>query len=475
MKNKFNTELCSNSMTFQDCELAILRHAVDESEKQNSSKIAQDENISKMITILENFLKKKKCICYGGTAINNILPKYAQFYDRDIEIPDYDFYSKNAMADAKELADIYFKEGFQEVEAKAGVHFGTYKVFVNFIAIADITYLHPTLFDAIEREAKTVSGIKYSPPNLLRLNMFLELSRPAGDTSRWEKVLKRLTLLNKHYPLKAHDCKTVDFQRNMDNFKDKSEEIYITLRNAFSDQDAIFLGGYAVRLFSKYVKNNSSIIKKLPDFDVISEDPENLAIIVLEQLKEIGINAEAVEHEEIGELVPKHIEIRVKNETLAMIYYPIACHSYNSINLSGTSIKVATIDTMLSFYLAFYYSDLPYQPKKRLLCMSKYLFDVENKNKLEQKGLLKRFSINCKGLQPTLESIRSQKVKKFAELKHKRNSKEYDLWFLKYGYNDGKPIHNKKHSTRKSKKNDTKKIRKSKSKSVFKNLASFFK
>ena len=265
MKNKFNSELCTNNMTFQDCELAILRHAVDESEKQNASKVAQDENIIKMINILENFLKKKKCICYGGTAINNILPKHAQFYDREIEIPDYDFYSKNAMADAKELADIYFKEGFLEVEAKAGVHFGTYKVFVNFIPIADITYLHPTLFDSIEKEAKTVNGIKYSPPNLLRLNMFLELSRPAGDTSRWEKVLKRLTLLNKYYPLKANDCQTVEFQRKMDSFKDKSEEIYFTLRNTFSDQDAIFLGGYAVRLFSKYVKNNNSIVKKLPD------------------------------------------------------------------------------------------------------------------------------------------------------------------------------------------------------------------
>ena len=37
------------------------------------------------------------------------------------------------MEDAIELADIYYKEGFTEVEAKAGMHFGTYKVYVNFI------------------------------------------------------------------------------------------------------------------------------------------------------------------------------------------------------------------------------------------------------------------------------------------------------------------------------------------------------
>ena len=37
------------------------------------------------------------------------LPLEDQFYDKDIEIPDYDFYSPNALDDAKELADIYYK------------------------------------------------------------------------------------------------------------------------------------------------------------------------------------------------------------------------------------------------------------------------------------------------------------------------------------------------------------------------------
>ncbi len=47
-----------------------------------------------------------------------------------------------------------------------------------------------------------VNGIRYAPPNFLRMNMYLELSRPAGDVSRWEKVFKRrvtteyLTLTN---------------------------------------------------------------------------------------------------------------------------------------------------------------------------------------------------------------------------------------------------------------------------------------
>ena len=36
----------------------------------------------KKINIVEDFLKRKRLICYGGTAINNILPKKDQFYKR---------------------------------------------------------------------------------------------------------------------------------------------------------------------------------------------------------------------------------------------------------------------------------------------------------------------------------------------------------------------------------------------------------
>jgi hypothetical protein len=39
--------------------------------------------------------------------------------------------------------------------------------------------------------------------------MYLELSRPAGDVSRWEKVFKRLNLLNTHYPFVDSKCSKI--------------------------------------------------------------------------------------------------------------------------------------------------------------------------------------------------------------------------------------------------------------------------
>lgn len=434
---KYHTDLCNDNMTFEECELAILRHAVDETDTLKKAKVANSEDVKQMIRILEDFLVAKKCICYGGTAINNILPKYDQFYNRDVEVPDYDFYSSTARDHAIELADLYYKAGYTEVEAKSGVHKGTYKVFVNFIPMADITQLHTVLYQSLQKDAITIAGIKYTPPDYLRMSMFLELSRPAGDVSRWEKVLKRLTLLNKHYPLKAaFHCETVDFQRKLDksSSKEEGEQMYYIVRDCFIEQGVVFFGGYASSLYSRYMdERQKRFIQKVPDFDVLSEDPERCALIVCERLRDKGFaNVKTVEHAAYDDVIPRHIEILVGKQSAGFIFEPIACYNYNTIQIGPHQINVATIDTMLSFYLAFLYTDAKYFDKSRILCMAKFLFDVEQKNRLEQKGLLKRFSIMCYGKQKTLEDMRAEKAEMFQLLKGKRGTDEYDEWFFKY-------------------------------------------
>jgi hypothetical protein len=88
-----------------------------------------------------------------------------------------------------------------------------------------------------------------------------------------------------------------------------------------------------------------------------------------------------------------------------------------------------------------------------------FLFQTEQQNRLAQKGILKRFSINCYGKQTTLEDIRSIKSDKFKEFKDSgisKDSKEYQMWFFKYNPTDKneKPIVVKKktNKTRKNKK-----------------------
>ena len=458
-------EVCDKKMTFQECELAILRTAVDKAEQRQGKQVANSPEIKRIISIVENFLRKKKLVCYGGVAIHSILPKQDQFYNYDVEIPDYDFYSSEALKDAKELVDIYVENGFQEVEAKSGQHHGTYKVYVNFIPVADLTYIPKELFKAIKSEAIKVAGILYAPPNLLRMGMYLELSRPAGDVSRWEKVLKRLTLLNKHYPLKAKECSKIDFQRNMSN-DENSDKIYETVKSTLIDQGVVFFGGNALSLYSQYMpKQLRHRLEKIPDFDVLSEEPMLTAQIVKERLADIDVkNVKIIKRPGVGEIIAPHYEIKVGTDTVAFIYQPLACHSYNIVKDGGYDIKIATIDTMLSFWLAFLYANRPYYDKSRILCMSTYLFEVQEKNRLAQKGLLKRFSINCMGHQETVEEMRAEKSEKFLELKDKKNDPEYEEWFLKYRPLDKKEdeLESKgksKTSKKRSKKRKTKKRR----------------
>ena len=60
-------------------------------------------------------------------------------------------------------------------------------------------YRYPEIYKNLQKDSINIVGILYASPNYLRMSMYLELSRPAGDVSRWEKVLKRLTLLNKNF------------------------------------------------------------------------------------------------------------------------------------------------------------------------------------------------------------------------------------------------------------------------------------
>lgn len=590
-------------ISFEEKELEILREAVDLVEKRKGAAVIKDPKVQEIISIVEKFIADKKLICYGGTAINNILPEDAQFYNKDIELPDYDFYSDKALDHAKELADIYYKAGYEDVEAKSGVHHGTYKVFVNFTGIADITQMEPALFKAISRDSIIKKGISYAPPDFLRMAMYLELSRPDGDVSRWEKVQKRLTLLNTHYPLKGYDCDKIEYQRGFEgetasntgeisisrkrgatatrsssrsrsrtikrgganngsakarkreaireimkkykgldsymkhlfygvrsheetigDFKYTVEEdkltrryrliatykrlfgdddeyilysmkmrdldteatptptpnrsrsrsrsrdreysvnksqvsysshrekelaetdIYNIVRDVFIKNRAVFFGGYANILYSRYMpKHQRRIVQKIPDFDILSENPRDLCDEVVRELTAHKYtNVKYTKHAGVGEVISEHYDIRVGDEVIAFLYKPLACHSYNTIRINsdgdsrgglggrGESIRIATIDTMLSFYLAFIYADRVYYDINRILCMSQFLFDVQQHNRLKQTGLLRRFSINCYGKQPTLESMRFEKTAKYEELKGKRDSREFEEWFLRY-------------------------------------------
>ena len=103
-----NKHKCDKKFTLEECELTILRLAIDKADQNIKTNIINSPNIKKILVIVETFLRTKQLIVYGGTAINSILPIEDQFYNKNTDLPDYDIYSNNALKDSKELVDLYF-------------------------------------------------------------------------------------------------------------------------------------------------------------------------------------------------------------------------------------------------------------------------------------------------------------------------------------------------------------------------------
>jgi len=437
-----------------NCQLTILKKSIEKATQIMGKKKMSSPEIIKIIEIVETFIKKKKLLLYGGTAINNILPKNEQFYDYETTIPDYDFFSTNAMNDAIELCDIYFKNGFTNISSKSGVHVGTYKVYVNYIPIADITQMNKQLFTNLTKNAIVKKDFYYVPANFLRMSIYKELSRPEGDISRWEKVFERLLLLNKHYPINSDSnikCNILLFKENIKQIDNKKNEFnnhksekhdyknnkFNQILNIILDEDIVFFGGFADMLYLNYLpffKNKKLINDKIYTNDVLSVDPKKTIENIKNKLKkeniDIDINIEKING--VDDVIPLHYRLKLGNFFILNIYQTEDCYSYNIIKFKNKYVKIASIETKLFFYLTFIYLNDKNYDVNRILCLSLYIFLIQEHNKLKNKGLLKRFSINCYGHQESLEEILEIKSKKFIELKNNKNSPTYKKWFFQY-------------------------------------------
>jgi hypothetical protein len=427
-----------DGLSFEDCQLNILRNAMDKAEKNLSKRVAQSPVVKNIFKIIEKFIKSHKMMIYGGTAINNILPPKLRFYNTEVDVPDYDVFSDNPIENVKEIADIFYEKGYKNVVAKSGSHIGTYKVFVNYLPVLDVTHMNTLLLDTLLRESITKDGLHYSPVNLLRFSMYGELSRPQSEPDRWEKVYKRLVILNKAYPFHYDKCKTLRGTKKNKRMNELSKPNFLVIRNVLIENNVIFIGGYVNTLFQTYLKKDiHKSFDTITHFDVLSPNPKDVAKDVKEQLNFIGnSDVSIIKREEYGELIPPSYVVKVNGKVVCVIYKSTHCHAFNKIQINGKQVNIGSIDTLLHFYLAFYYAvntkyKSYYEPYK-LLCMSQFLFEIQEHNKLSQKGLLKRFVTDCEGHETTREESRQQLNNKYNELKGDKKSKEYEKYFLKY-------------------------------------------
>ena len=387
-----------------------LEKIVEELELESDKRTASDPLIHKSLEVVAEFLRNHPVMCYGGTAINNMLAPEDRFYDPETTVPDYDFYSRTPQEHSMILANQLAAIGIQSVEVRPGMHLGTFKVFANYEAVADITHLDTDIFERLWKEDVVIDRIHYVGPNFLRMSMFLELSRPRGDVSRWTKVYKRLQLLNKRFPMV---CPMKELEERKELTEARRKKVISILKN----NNVVLLGITASQIHEGKGPKWSAPI-------TILAEPETRNRIVKPYVTEA---------EDGTDILPSHVDILDEDgEILVRIHETAACHSYHEM---ANGIKVASVPTMLQFALAYMYSGVPEDEITHLMCVSQRLVDLASHKEKRRYAILT--PKECLGEQDTLIDIRRNKAKLYARLSEDKSSADFLKFF--FAYNPASP------------------------------------
>lgn len=379
-----------------------LENALIINEKYQKQFRKQRRTKPELFVMIETFMIRKKLIGYGGMAINSLLPKDKQFYDED-DVPDYDLFSPNAISDSIELANTISHQ-FTDIEVKSGLNEGTYKIFVNFIPIVDLTNLDKDLFRNLSNNAVKVNGLLYAPYNCLRMSMYLELSRPLGDLTRWEKVYHRLELLNQSHPLLVRHCNIKeDSKVNDDLFQDVLKRV----------SDFPLLGDYAVTYYQHLFPKRYQGVESHTIY--IQSDKETIPD-VWKSLQGLRYTRRFHSNHFLS-----LYEIHIEGEPMLYVVLSNSCQSYNMIG----KYKVATLDTLLSVFYAISFMNIESINRNRVLSFCYLLHNCKN----TKDAVLKRFGLPCYGSQNTYEDLRQMRDKKFKVF---RKTGAYRKLFFKY-------------------------------------------
>jgi len=367
----------------EDLEKAILVNQLEQ-KKQKKENYTKPE----LFIQIEKFIRAKQLIGYGGTAINRALPKEVQFY-QEIDIPDYDFFSTDAKKDLQELADLLYPT-FKPIEVKPSMFKGTYKLFVNYLPLVDMTQIEEELFKNLSLETFLRDGIPYVPYNYLRMSMHQELSRPLGDLTRWTKVFQRLELLNKHHPFLIRKC---DVRSNLYIPQKLVKDVVQRLK------DYVLLGDYAMNfwqeLFPQKYRDKQSVVF------VLSETIEE----IWKQLKGLDLRYTLYENKLV-----KVYEIYIDSYPMLYVILSDSCMNYNLVQKH----KLASYDTCLTMYYGLSFVNIKHLSKQKLLSFCYLLSQIKDTSH----PLMRRFQLPCYGKQSTLEDIRKQREEEYKVKKH---------------------------------------------------------
>lgn len=158
--------------------------------------------IEKSLDEVKNFIIQKKRLLVGGMMIDMALREKGDQLYPDDELPDYDFISPDFHADAYDIGARLNRMGLPNVDCINGMHSATMRVRVNFIPVADITFVPKKVYDKIPFIASGKMRIVH--PHYQMMDQHSAINRPFSHDNvefRWKKDMARFDMLYQYYPV----------------------------------------------------------------------------------------------------------------------------------------------------------------------------------------------------------------------------------------------------------------------------------
>lgn len=387
--------------------------------------LVQDKVLQNAVNIVKEFIQNNEGILYGGFAINELSPDNAKFYNEETQFLDLDVYFTDAKKQTKRLAKLLHQRNIPSVKAKSSMHPGTYKIYVDFQPIVDITDLPAKVYEKLKCDS-TISkdGLLIASPDWLRMGLYKELMKPLNDQSRWPIIAPRLALLNRYaqfqLPKQCHNSCMFDNNGRQHQNPKEFKNIMNAIAEYVSKKKLILFGATAFNSFIQYSKvyrffhldsypMRVSGLETVSDFDVftheLARDTQGIKSVLH---TDAHINKNRIHVKEIpgiADLVPKKTEIRVDNEVVIDLYEDHLCPGYIDGKIEtdkGTTydIRIASLPTMVVMWFTLLYTESNkenlHQKQCKIFCAIEFLLNHQSQFVKDP----------CRGSKP--ESIRSR-------------------------------------------------------------------
>lgn len=381
-------------------------------EATESETLNKMKKFDKLFTELKKYMKRNKIILYGGTAMNLHLPTESKIYSEK-DFPDFDAFSIDPKKDAEALAKKFTSMNYKYIEIKYAMHDGTYKVYVDFEPIIDLTKVSSTNHKTLLQNSCEIDGYLVTSVKHLKSAAYLELSIPKSSLFRWQKVVDRIKLLETEFKnnKSAYSSKMIQhisFSKQIDDAVEK-------MVNHAVENGLPIAGNHAIEYYLNDFQLNTKRLDKfmitnsMGLMQIMSLDFESDAKSIEKMLKKSGFKKITIKTFKDDFIVPytkMYVEYYDNNYTFDKIKLNI-CTIYDANNhcfayktFEKYDVKIASI----FFILHILYFTL-FKKEDRI-----DKTNVKNiANTLSRKIEIGHFETDCYGVELTMNEIKRRR------------------------------------------------------------------